>query len=214
MNKDFRLFHPDKKVFIMRDHNWAFAAWEIARLKRFINKGASLYHIDSHIDYCDPEMELGQINDEETALKLASEMHIFEFIIPSYKIGTVKNIFMISDDNVKECGEEVQRAYTLNHFESCFRRKWYDLSEETSNILDLDLDYFNTNYKDSNSNPVLLSEDIIRYRLNYFKESMLEWDITTVAISPEYCGGNEAARYLYNIFLDEYGIKEEELIEW
>jgi hypothetical protein len=56
---------------------------------------------------------------------------------------------MISNDTV-DLSEDVcaERAYTLNHYEHYYRRKWFNDTEGKSVILDLDLDFFNYNYLD------------------------------------------------------------------
>ncbi|QWI47263.1 UPF0489 family protein [Bacillus mycoides] len=41
---------PEEKVFIMKHHNWAFVAWDLARDKGWIKDNATLVHIDQHLD--------------------------------------------------------------------------------------------------------------------------------------------------------------------
>ncbi|MGG4555225.1 hypothetical protein [Paenibacillus humicus] len=49
-NIEWRVHTPDKQIFLMRDHNWAFAAWEIARLEGKIGEKSLVVHVDSHFD--------------------------------------------------------------------------------------------------------------------------------------------------------------------
>ncbi|WP_144700159.1 UPF0489 family protein [Fictibacillus phosphorivorans] len=209
-----RYFFPKQKIFLMKDHNWAFAAWEVARLRKLINKGASLFHIDAHLDYCEPYGTVEKITSYDDAIIEASKLEIAEFIIPSMKNGTLKNLFFISDDRNVTLDEKINRAYTLNHFEDEYKNHWYKLSENTSTILDLDLDYFNTNYMDYNSNSVLMHENIIRHQLNHFYKYMLPWDIVTVAVSPEHCGGAKEAIYLLKLFFEEFNVNLNKYEEW
>ncbi len=84
--------------------------------------------------------------------------------------------------------------------------------DKKSTILDLDLDYFN----DSNiwgENPNLKNEEQIVRNLEYLK-NLNEWDVITVALSPEYCGGEDACNYLFELFLECFNIDENELIDW
>lgn len=53
MNND-RICFPEKRIYIMRDHNWAYYAWDIAKSLGYIRNESSLIHVDSHLDdYCD-----------------------------------------------------------------------------------------------------------------------------------------------------------------
>ncbi|PAD84939.1 hypothetical protein CHH57_01840 [Niallia circulans] len=215
-NTDLRFCFPDKNIYISRDHNFAFAAWEIARLRNIIKPNASLIHIDNHLDYCDPELSKTiNIKNEKDAIELASGLDIAEFIIAGQFTGTIGKCFTISDDGVDvEQSEVFKRAYTYNHYEQIYRRKWFEETEGTDVILDLDLDFFNTNTKDYNNNPILLSDDIVKTHLKNIKECTWSWDLITVALSPEHCGGDEASLYLLNLFLEVFELKIEEAVIW
>lgn len=214
LNENFRINFPEQKIYISRDHNWAFSAWEIGRLRGYIKPGATIVHIDGHVDYLDPMMEIGDIATEEEALNLGSSFGIAEFIIPAQKIGTIENVLMISNDGVDISDTPVERAYTLNHYEQQFRRKWFEQTEGKSVILDLDLDFFNFNYQDLDCNPVMLPETLIRQQLLNIRKYMWEWDMVTVALSPEYCGGEEVSEYLLDLFLDVFQLDRSEAVPW
>ncbi|KXJ35308.1 hypothetical protein AX282_06180 [Bacillus spizizenii] len=210
LHDNLRICFPNKRIFISRDHNFAFAAWEIGRLRGYIQPGASLIHIDSHLDYCDNPIDVSNIKEESQAVEIANQLDIVEFIIPAQKNGTLKGCFTISDDTVYiEQSEIFRRAYTYNHYEQVLRENWYQETEGTSLILDLDLDYFNKNYSDYNSNALLLPEETIRTQLLNMKEKMWNWDMITVALSPEFCGGEKECEYLLNLFLDVFDLQLE-----
>lgn len=216
LEKEYRAYFPEKKVFISRDHNWAFSAWEIGRFRNYIRKGATVVHIDNHLDLLEPSCEFKHISNEKDAISYGRKLGIDEFIKPALKTGTVSKVFMISDDSNEIVVSEnmwIERAFTLNHFEHCYKRKWFDLSEVKSVILDLDLDFFNCNYKDWGSNAVLLPESIIIEQLNYIKD-MFEWNLVTVALSPEHCGGEEQSTYLFDLFLEVFGLDKNKLKQW
>lgn len=214
-DSEYRICFPDQKIFISRDHNWAFSAWEIGRLRKYIKPGATLVHIDGHLDFVDPMCDIVQISTEREAVNFGRKLGIAEFIIPALQTGTVGNVFMICNDSV-DISEDVsvERAYTLNHYEHSYRRNWFDDTEGKSVILDLDLDFFNYNYRDYDCNPIHLPEALIRHQLNHMKEYMWDWDMITVALSPEFCGGKQQSEYLLGIFLDEFGLNIEKAELW
>jgi hypothetical protein len=215
IEKEYRICFPEQKIFISRDHNWAFSAWEIGLLRNYIKPGATVVHIDGHLDFIDPMLEIAQITNEGEAIKLGRKLGIAEFILPAIQTGTVGNVLMISDDTV-DISEDIsiERAYTLNHYEHLYRKKWFNDTEGKSVILDLDLDFFNYNYQDWDSNPVLLPESLIRKQLDHIKRYMWDWDMITVALSPEFCGGKDQSRYLFELFLDVFNLDIEKATHW
>ncbi|MFZ3588616.1 UPF0489 family protein [Bacillus sp. DJP31] len=46
----WKVVYPDQRIFLMREHNWALVAWEIALNKGWTEKNATLYQIDHHFD--------------------------------------------------------------------------------------------------------------------------------------------------------------------
>ncbi|MDQ0884762.1 UPF0489 family protein [Peribacillus sp. V2I11] len=219
MDKGWKVRFPTKNIYVMRDHNWAFSAWEIGRLNKEIKSGAKLLHVDFHDDYLAPSSEknISDIHSKEKALQVGAELDIFDFIIPAEETGTVKEVYMIGD--FEKPSNEVYHAYTYNHFMDEHRKEFVKDDEHHSYILDLDLDFFNLHaYKNiSNnwgSNPYLYSEEFIRNQLNKLKNNLVEWDLITVSISPEHCGGNEPAQELFDIFLDVFELKDEEFVNW
>ncbi|WP_255289811.1 UPF0489 family protein [Bacillus cereus] len=215
LDNEYRICFPNKKIFISTQHNWAFSAWEIGRLRNYIKPGATVVHIDAHLDYLDPLQQISSIRTEGEAITIGSKLDIAEFIIPAMQTGTVGNVFMISNDSV-EIGVDtkIERAYTLKHYEHVYRKKWFDNTVEKNVILDLDLDFFNLNYSDYNCNPVLLPEELIKNQLEFIKDSMWEWDMVTVALSPEHCGGEEVCKHIFRLFLDVFKLDLNESISW
>lgn len=220
-NKDFRMYFPEKSIYIMRDHNWAFAAWEMERLKNRIEKRSTLLHVDFHTDYLEPIFEMPIIKTECEAKGIASLLDIAEFIRAAEKTGTIDNVFMISDDGIDDRECNYTRAYTFNQFENEFRMKFFERSINENNdnyILDIDLDFFNTNahkFVDNNfdGNPCLYSDEFIIRQLEYLKD-YTDWKVVTIAISPEFCGGIEAAKHLYSIALEVFKLDEKQGIQW
>ncbi|MGG3871116.1 UPF0489 family protein [Brevibacillus laterosporus] len=215
LDNEYKIYFPNRKIFISTNHNWAFSAWEIGRLRNYIKPYATVVHIDAHVDYLDPVQQIEQITTESEAITIGRNLDIAEFIIPAMQTGTIGNVYMISNDRI-EISEnaKVERAYTLKHYEHLFRKKWFDDTKEKSVILDLDLDFFNLNYHDWNCNSVLLPEELIRQQLEFIKDHMWDWDMITVALSPEYCGGKDVCTYIFELFLDVFNLDLEEAIHW
>ncbi|PFE28522.1 hypothetical protein CN279_04725 [Bacillus anthracis] len=46
----WKVVFPKEKVFIMKHHNWAFVAWDLARDLGWIKENATLVHVDQHLD--------------------------------------------------------------------------------------------------------------------------------------------------------------------
>ena len=158
-NEIDRICYPEKRIFISRDHNWAFAAWEIGRIRSYIQAGATIIHIDSHLDFAEPQYEVRNIDSEGEAIKFGQKLQIDEFIIPAQSNGTIGEVLIISDDSERLYEETaVQRAFTLNHYEHEYRSKWYEDTNGKSVILDLDLDFFNYN-KDYDGEGILPTEE-------------------------------------------------------
>ncbi|WP_342580512.1 UPF0489 family protein [Ureibacillus sp. FSL W7-1570] len=46
----WKVVFPEQKIFLMKHHNWAFVAWDLARDKGWIQNNAKLFHVDQHLD--------------------------------------------------------------------------------------------------------------------------------------------------------------------
>ncbi|WP_256715984.1 UPF0489 family protein [Paenibacillus odorifer] len=242
---NWKLQSNDKRIYIMRDHNWAFAAWEISKLEKRIVKNSLVVHVDSHFDDVPDGLIVNGLFEAETVEDIinvsrsydrslgqtpeSNLMHIDNFIWASIGRGTVDEVIFVSRDN-----QELNQVADLRHFYSdklpvsCNYRtqlfvntqdflERYDcesftdyLGDRTA-ILDLDIDAFNnTNYIGESD---LVPEPIIRQYIKGLKE-LYSWDLITIAISPDYCGGTEDAAYLLNIVLSEFGVDLEDMIKW
>ncbi|WP_221568697.1 hypothetical protein [Alkalihalobacillus sp. TS-13] len=93
--------------------------------------------------------------------------------------------------------------------------------ENQSLVLDLDLDFFNLHAyhnieNNFNGNPYRYSDEYIKRHLNRFKQYDDEgaWDLITVCISSEHCGGYQTAQEIFDLFLEIFELKEEEYYNW
>lgn len=229
----------DNRIIIMRDHNWAFGAWEIARLESRIKQNSLLVHVDSHLDDAIDGVLLEglfEANNKEQILELSrgfnylsrespdrSYMKYDNFIWPSLARETIGEIIYVSRDKKDmEKLEELkkgdsaesklilsklplnfehvhQRYTTIEEFLQRYDSKSFsDLVLNRSAILDLDIDVFNFS-DDYNMNPDLRPLHEVR-ELTEDLFNLYPWDLITIAISPEYCGGAlEAEMLLDNV---------------
>lgn len=219
--KNFRLYFPEKNIYLMRNHKWAFSAWEIERLKDNIKKGAVLLHVDYHTDFNEPGIDIPKINSRKEALEIGEKLEIMDFIQASISAGTLGEVFMISDDRVSNGESEFTRAYTFNHFENEYRTLFFQQANEFSNddyILDIDLDFFNSNAhsfisKNYDDNAHLYSDEYIKEHLVRLKD-YTDWKVITIAISPEHCGGIEEAMRLYKLTLEVFQLEDSQAVVW
>ncbi|WP_246021013.1 UPF0489 family protein [Paenibacillus lentus] len=114
---DWKLQSKDKRVYIMRDHNWAFAAWEISKIENRIQEGALVVHVDSHFDDVPDGLIVRGLFDaksKEDIMKVSRSydrssgqvpesnlMHIDNFIWASIGRGTVEEVIFVSRDNLE-----------------------------------------------------------------------------------------------------------------
>jgi|GEM_PF-4040192 len=218
MDSSWKIKYPEQNIYVMRDHNWAFAAWEIARLNNEIKPGATLLHVDFHDDYCEPLEKVTKIETRDRALQIAKDLEIFEFIKAAEGTGTIKDVFMIGDYN--QPPREVFHSYTYNQFENQYRMDFFK-NEKESHILDLDLDFFNLHAyqgieRNYDNNPFRYSEEYIKYHFERFKQYYIEgdWDLITVSISPEHCGGDQTSQEILDLFLEIFELENEKFIYW
>ncbi|PEF43874.1 hypothetical protein CON22_24995 [Bacillus cereus] len=237
----WKVVFPEEKVFIMKHHNWAFVAWDLARDKGWIKDNATLIHVDQHLDAAiDGAMVPGikKARGIEELSKLTKERYgstdfvgTDNFIWAGFARETVQTIVYVSPEDPREPLFDSERQFrnlqgALNEerIKELFGVQWdslemlKDTKERgimdvfTSNhslILDLDLDFFayKTETETGNTVYVLKDESEIRRSLKTLKE-IYNWDIITVALSPEDChiGGTDNALYVLNLFLEGFNL--------
>lgn len=108
-----------------------------------------------------------------------------------------------------DCDYKHQRFMDVDAFMKDFDRDTCKAYQ--TKILDVDLDYFNES--DDVNDPKLKPIHQIRESLQKLR-GFTDWDVITVAISPEYCGGNSEATFLLDIFLNEFELNILEAQRW
>ncbi|WDQ34964.1 UPF0489 family protein [Paenibacillus marchantiae] len=223
-----RICFPEKRVYIMRDHNWAYYAWDIAKSLKYINKESSLIHVDAHLDDLFDQLEIvdngwDTVDSLQDSHDYASKTAIDEFLAPAFAKGLFNNIIFLSNENVPDAFHEgnqtiMGREYRGAQFTSfsAFKSqiesgKLNSLLKGRTKVLDLDLDYFNLGTH-MYSGQILKSDNEIVEILTYLKN--YPWDFITVAQSPEFCGDDDAAKHIYNLFCSVFDLNIEDATYW
>lgn len=107
------------------------------------------------------------------------------------------------------CDYRVQRFWDMAEFLQGF--DLHTLRSGQTRILDLDLDYFNKSHDGLFAQIEPLEQ--IRATLQKLK-FLCDWELITVAISPEYCGGEEEARLLFQTFVKEFELDLSQASHW
>ncbi|MCK6259517.1 UPF0489 family protein [Fictibacillus sp. KIGAM418] len=111
-NSDWKIHIPEKNMYIMKDHSWAFIAWELERIKGSIRPDAVLLHLDYHLDdvadglFVDGIMTAKSEDDLFKLIRTREELNsgnmttskicIDNFIWPSFARGTVGSMFTVA----------------------------------------------------------------------------------------------------------------------
>lgn len=222
------VMYGDEGIIISAKHNFAFFGWELARLKGFVKKGATLVHVDSHLDDIHDGIYVSGIRDIksiEEALCISTKLDHANFIWAGFATGVISNVIFACDEN-----EEVNFNYKktfpveeVNKIDQILKGNDYKgqryqciedliLPSDCQLILDLDLDYFVKQVQDDDGifKEVVAQEGKIRQDLTKLKE-MARWDFITVALEPYYCGGDDNCRFIFNIFKEVFDINESDL---
>ncbi|MGC5324435.1 UPF0489 family protein [Brevibacillus sp. SYSU BS000544] len=243
---DWKVRYPEKRIYLMRQHNWAFAAWELEKVKGNLMNQSLLVHVDAHLDDTPDGVfvtGLHEANTEEEILAVAKGhdyvksgaapsncMQIDNFIWASVARGTIGETIFVShqDEEVLSLDVLFDEAF-LKGNENCMEilsrlpegctyqhQRYLDIQSFLSGvtlasnqmaqtkILDIDLDYFNLSKS---------SKDEIQKSLQDLR-NFTKWDVITVALSPEFCGGNETAKQLLDIFLQVFELQLSAADEW
>lgn len=237
----------------MRQHNWAFAAWEIEKSRGTIKNQSLLVHVDAHLDDTPDGVFVAGLKEAETVeeiLRVAQGhdfarkeacppdcMHIDNFIWAAVARGTIGETIFVShqEEEVLSLDTLFEEAF-LKGNENCmnilsqlpegcnYKHQRYDdipsflsrvdmttIDAYQTKILDIDLDYFNTSKECGSSQLQPLDE--VHKSICSLKD-LTHWDMITIAISPEFCGGNEEARQLLDAILQVFELNLGDAIRW
>jgi len=142
---------------------------------------------------------------------------------------TVKEIYEAASDNSKcyaehsggvneyslsKCFEYIEgQDKTISRFMGveAFLKGSMPFREGQPKVLDLDLDYFNNSKFWRTAE--LKDEEVIRSALHVLK-TYTNWDLITVALSPNFCGEYEDCVYLLKLFLEIFELDLGEFNSW
>lgn len=213
----------------MDNHKWAFYIWEFAIEKSLIKSNSTLFHVDAHLDDCPFGL---QDNPEYLNIEGLSSLYEFTekyvkydtFIWPAFGRGTINNIVYVSDfqnepfqdwatNYVKGRIYEGLRVRSINELRSKVGKIELDqLIKDDTLILNLDLDYFNEGNSYGEKSKLKTDKEITE-SMTYLK-NLYNWDLTTVALSPECCGSEEACDHLLQIFMDVFELDNSKSLSW
>lgn len=240
IGKDYKVCFPEKRIFISRDHNWAFAAWEMNRLYGG-TENATLIHVDAHLDDVWDGISVNglyEIKSQEDIYSVTEQLKIDNFIWAGFATNAIDNIIYVTrrtnrqqNHNPFDLTDWEFSNLELEPVRELLKRKKYkglrfdsieqfaEMSDENiekhiknqSIILDLDLDYFNLS--DDLHNPILMEAEIIKEHLKYLRD-LYDWDLITVAMSPIYCGGEDECWHIYELFLEVFNLNLADAMVW
>ncbi|MBB6672802.1 UPF0489 family protein [Cohnella nanjingensis] len=230
---DYRIGFPDKRIYIARNHQWAFAAWALGRRTGAFAHPVTLLHVDAHLDDTWDGIlaqGLNEMRTPEDCLSVAGRLEIDNFIWAGFACGAIDRIvyvcpreedpsdpFDLSDWPLN--GEQLlplkmllaRKAYQGERLESIAElRRLAACPDRLEQLL-------------AAPNAVVLDLDLdvfrsyteaeIRADLAFLK-SFYAYDMITVALSPPFCGGEERCASIYRQFLDIFELDPAEAVDW
>ncbi|CAM3915727.1 MULTISPECIES: UPF0489 family protein [Paenibacillus] len=238
-NINWKVHTDDRRVYIIRDHNWAFASWEIAKLEKLINGQSIVVHVDAHLDDVPDGVLVKNLLEAQTKEEILNVcqgqdyssgqisesflMRIDNFIWASLARKTIEEVIYVSNyrdevfsfEDLFEDNKDQMNRLIISSLPSGFSYKHERFREIEdfleSAILDLDIDFFNT--VDDLFDPILLPSDKVREYTKRLVE-LYPWNLITIAISPIYCGGYEEAKVLLENVLEAMDIDITHLSNW
>ncbi|OPA73731.1 hypothetical protein BVG16_26950 [Paenibacillus selenitireducens] len=240
---DYRVCFPDQQVYISRNHQWAFAAWEIGRRSGKLKEQATLLHVDAHLDDTwDGVLAEGlhTIRHDEDIMTVTEQLEIDNFIWAGFATGALDHILYVSPTVVDDSdpfdvsswnleGEQMRpvrdllqkRSYQGKRFDGIRdfmmymdRHPVHSLRMDDHHSVILDLDLDVFKlHPDDFDDPGLVSETQIREELRFLRQ-LYPYDMITVALSPAFCGGDLNCSILYRIFLEVFELESSKAIVW
>ncbi|WP_373232204.1 UPF0489 family protein [Cohnella sp.] len=240
---NYRICFPKKRVFISRNHQWAFAAWTIGKGSGIIGDKTILLHVDAHLDdtWDGVIVEgLHEMGNTEEILEVAGKLEIDNFIWAGFAAKIIDRIIYVCPKDIDSSepfdlsswnleGEQLkpikqllrEREYNGLRFESIEQFKQHLLKAEnleqvfnTPNSVILDLDLDVFKLKLSDlADRELYPEKQIREQLQFLK-NLYSYDMVTIALSPSFCGSDENCEFIFRLFLEEFELNLDEAQPW
>ena len=185
-------------VAIVQHHRFAFFYWNFWSKEKKMHP--DLFSIDHHHDLCPPEhCEVEDLNGLDTSNDERVSQFCWARLRSTNDSQTLSAVYLdiLSDVHV-ECK---MHWMGKNHFDDKDGRphnvRVYDdhskflewLSSSSSLILDLDMDYFLTNYDEDVREKVIWSPQDVVSRISFVKSNWKKIKGITIATEPTHCGG-------------------------
>jgi hypothetical protein len=197
-----------KKMYIVKEHHYAFYGWWKVFNENIINSNLDLIHIDTHCDlrFADSHLEKSKeiLTYDKNQIVDFIENDIqsnADFIIPATigdLIGDIYcycNVECFQKDNLVEIDQNNYKIYWKESKKLFFNdtRTLSDITEnnldlENDFILDIDLDFFTNTIGDYTNIHDNIGEQL---NLDLFKNLLNKSKIITIALEPFCCGGKE-----------------------
>lgn len=112
MDDNWKVVFPERKIFIMKHHNWAFVAWDIAREKGWIKNNSTLFHIDQHLDAAIDGAMVPELLNKKGLVELSTltqnsygnqtYVGTDNFIWAGFARETIKNVIYVSPEDSED----------------------------------------------------------------------------------------------------------------
>ncbi|TFE22593.1 UPF0489 family protein [Cohnella luojiensis] len=242
--QDYRVCFPKERIYISRNHQWAFAAWAMGKSTGLLGEKTTLLHVDAHLDdtWDGVVVEgLHGMKGNSDYLDVAGKLEIDNFIWAGFAAQTIDYIVYVCPKHVDESdpfdltgwnleGEQLkpireilkQREYKGSRYE-CVQHLREHLSASSDRINQV------LNYPNS----VILDLDLDVFKLNLsdplnlelkpddqirdelsFLRDLYPYDMITVALSPAFCGGENNCERLYRLFLEGFELELSKAETW
>lgn len=209
---DLNLLYNDGKTYIMDNHLAAGWCW---LQKIDTNKQYNLLHIDRHYDLLDSQTDLWieALRTQNIDLKTISipKLTALQYVHPDmgeepftlFRWDNYLTIFnKLYPDTLDSCLFATQKDGDLiddleiDEVDSwdlqCELSYWLNERGKAKWIVNLDIDYFFSDYGDEHYFQLFSDEFVIRIA-DEIKKSMNNIEVLTIALSPEMCGGWDKA---------------------
>lgn len=243
LNRSYeRLKHKEHPIYVVKHHKWAFAAWELEKMKGYIKPNATLVHVDAHLDNLPDGTQvegLMSIKNKQDIFDVTDDpcMKIENFIWAGIAADSIQQVMYVShqeysSDDINDCIKigydekewQVMKETIARKDCTAFRFRYIEDFKTfmDNNVFEqvikdrtviLDLDLDYFNISNNTISPELMSENEI-YRSLYKLKKMYKWDMITVALSPHFCGGDDNAQMLLSYFYEVFELNEDHFELW
>jgi hypothetical protein len=125
--ENWKVVFPEKKMFLMKEHNWAFIAWHLAMKNGWINESANLVHVDGHLDANSDSLRVPYLKEADTLEELSSLtkeeegdfnfVGIDNFIFAGLAKNSIGKVSYVCPSKLDEQGGPFDLSYPIRAFD-------------------------------------------------------------------------------------------------